>query len=130
MSGKSEMSEESKAINVRVLFFGAARDVTGKTELELTLRSPATARNAFEELLTAFPDLRRFGRSLLLAVNHEYVPVDLEVKDGDELAVFPPVSGGSLESNRVGMMVGDKLTADRIWGFVSNVGERLLRANH
>jgi molybdopterin synthase catalytic subunit len=39
--------------------------------------------------------LRRFGRSLLFAVNQEYAPSDREVRDGDELALFPPVSGGS-----------------------------------
>ena len=88
------MSEETKPIAVRVLFFGAARDVVGKAELQFRLSQPATARSAFEELLTAYPDLSRFGRSLLLAVNQEYAPVNLEVRDGDELALFPPVSGG------------------------------------
>jgi molybdopterin synthase catalytic subunit len=46
--------------------------------------------------MTAFPALRqRFGRSLLFALNQEYAPVDRPVNEGDELAVFPPVSGGS-----------------------------------
>ena len=94
MNGKSESGDEAKSISVYVLFFGAARDATGKSELQLSLNGPTTARNALAKLLETFPDLRRFGRSLLVAVNQEYATLDLEVRDGDELAVFPPVSGG------------------------------------
>jgi len=79
---------------VTVLFFGAARDIAGQTEMEVSL-SAANAGNALEELLEKFPELRRFGRSLLFAVNQEYAQPDREIKDGDELALFPPVSGGS-----------------------------------
>jgi molybdopterin synthase catalytic subunit len=50
-------------------------------------------------VLKKFPDLDRFGRSLLFAVNQEYARADREVQDGDELAVFPPVSGGSSKPN-------------------------------
>lgn len=81
-------------ITVRVLFFGAARETVGKNEIDLKLRSPTAAASAFEQVLEAFPDLRRFGRSLLFAVNQEYATPDREVREGDELAVFPPVSGG------------------------------------
>lgn len=82
-------------ILVRVLFFGAARDHAGRDEVELTLRAPASAAAAFEEILSLYPALRRFGRSLLFAVNQEYARPDAPVQAGDELAVFPPVSGGS-----------------------------------
>ena len=82
-------------IAVKVLFFGAARDAVGQTEVNVSLKGNSTAAKAFEEVLEKFPKLRRFGRSLLFAVNQEYAAADREVKDGDELAVFPPVSGGS-----------------------------------
>jgi molybdopterin synthase catalytic subunit len=88
-----------KRIRVRILFFGAAREVAGCSEMELDLSAPATARTALEEILARYTDLRRFGRSLLFAVNQEYARDEMEVRDGDELAVFPPVSGGeTLES--------------------------------
>jgi molybdopterin synthase catalytic subunit len=82
-------------ITVRVLFFGAARDAAGHTEVEVVLRGTPTASSALAQLLEEFPDLNRFGRSLLFAVNQEYAAADRVVHDGDELAVFPPVSGGS-----------------------------------
>ena len=82
-------------IAVRVLFFGAARDAVGQGEVEFVLTGTPTASSAFAQVLERFPDLRRFGRSLLFAVNQEYAAADREVNDGDELAVFPPVSGGA-----------------------------------
>jgi molybdopterin synthase catalytic subunit len=81
-------------ISVNVLFFGAARDATGTDEARLILNPPHNSQNALEQVLTTYPDLRRFGKSLLFAVNQEYARPEREVSDGDELAVFPPVSGG------------------------------------
>jgi MoaE-MoaD fusion protein len=91
----SEPTSDQQKITVRVLFFGAARDATGHSEVDLILTAPINAASAFAEVLALYPDLRRFGRSLLFAVNQEYSPTDCEVRDGDELALFPPVSGGS-----------------------------------
>ena len=85
-------------IVVKVLFFGAARDAVGHGEVDFVLKSTTTAANAFDKVLEKYPDLRRFGRSLLFAVNQEYATADCEVHDGDELAVFPPVSGGAQEA--------------------------------
>jgi len=83
------------AVKVRVLFFGAARDVVDQNPLELSLAAPATVSTAFQSLVAKFSDLERFGRSLLFAVNQEYATPDTMLKENDELAVFPPVSGGS-----------------------------------
>src|ERR1041385_368251 len=85
----------SDAVKVRVLFFGAARDVVENNPMEISLGAPATVASAFRSLIGQFPDLERFGRSLLSAVNQEYATADTTLKENDELAVFPPVSGGS-----------------------------------
>jgi len=83
------------AVKVRVLFFGAARDVVDQNPLEISLAAPATVATAFQSLVAKFSELERFGRSLLFAVNQEYATPDTVLKENDELAVFPPVSGGS-----------------------------------
>ena len=84
-----------QTIRVRVLYFGAARDDAGREEEQLEVGAPATAASVFEEVLNAHPALRRFGRSLLVAVNEEYAGGEAKVIAGDEIAVFPPVSGGA-----------------------------------
>jgi MoaE-MoaD fusion protein len=84
-----------QTISVRILFFGAARDATGTDEAQPELNPPHDSASAFEQLLNTYPALRRFGKSLLFAVNQEYAGTNREISDSDELAVFPPVSGGS-----------------------------------
>ena len=84
-------------IKISVLFFGAAREVVDQNPLQLSLAAdgPPTLARAFQQLVDKYPNLERFGRSLLFAVNQEYATSETELKDGDELAIFPPVSGGS-----------------------------------
>jgi molybdopterin converting factor subunit 1 len=82
-------------ISVRVLFFGAARDAVGHEEIDLQLVSPSDTNATRAKLFAAFPALERFGNSLLFAVNQEYAEPNREICDGDELAIFPPVSGGA-----------------------------------
>lgn len=88
--------KNKKQIKVRLLFFGAARDVAGHEEIEYVLNAPASVSSAFTEIMEAYPALKeKFGRSLLFAVNQAYESADREVCEGDELAIFPPVSGGN-----------------------------------
>jgi molybdopterin converting factor subunit 1 len=98
---QQEGAVKSERIGVRVLFFGAAREAAGHGEVELQIHAPASAASAFEEIMTSYPELRRFGRSLLFAVNQEYArDADRQVREGDELAVFPPVSGGAEDGDK------------------------------
>jgi len=90
-------SSDEREVRVRVLFFGAAREAAAD-EAVLTLAPGATARQGLERVLEEYPDLKRFRSSLLVAVNQEYArDLDIGLEDGDELALFPPVSGGDGE---------------------------------
>lgn len=99
MSNETQNSPAApNEILVRLLFFGAARDAVGHDAVDVVLPKDTNVTGAFAEVLEKYPALRRFGRSLLFAVNQEYARGDRRIEHGDELAVFPPVSGGSSAS--------------------------------
>lgn len=80
-------------MQVRVLLFGVLKDRLGGAEQAVEL--PTGARVAD---VTAWAR-RLLGedgliRSLAVAVNREYARPETELRDGDEVALLPPVSGG------------------------------------
>jgi len=77
-------------VTVRVLFFGALRDLAGRSEDILTLDS-GTLRSVFER----YPPLAPYAKSIVLARNQAFAAPETPIADGDEIAFLPPVSGGS-----------------------------------
>ncbi len=77
-------------MSVRVKFFASLRDHLGRAEDELNLEQTATIAEVWRQL---WPDTP-LPPNTLAAVNMEYQELDHPVKDGDEVAFFPPVTGG------------------------------------
>ena len=69
------------------------RDVVGSPEL-LLKTDAVTTGELWVQLEKKFPELSPFSASRAVAVNHEYVRADHTLHEGDEIAFFPPVSGG------------------------------------
>lgn len=88
-------SSMPNTIRITLLLFGQAREWAGASSIDLQLDSPATVDTAFAELKTRHPRLAGMQNSLLFAVNEEYASRDKPLADGDQVAVLPPVSGGS-----------------------------------
>jgi MoaE-MoaD fusion protein len=84
-------------ISLTILLFGRAREVVGEATLEMQVAKPATVASAFAALAAEHPKLAEMGRSLLFAVNEEYADRTHVLRDGDQLAMLPPVSGGAGE---------------------------------
>lgn len=78
---------------IKVIAFGIARDIIGGRETELQIVGEVSAAQAMTQLKEKFPAFERLT-SLHLAVNEEYVNDDYQIKNGDELVLIPPVSGG------------------------------------
>ena len=79
---------------VKVLFFARLREVVGSHELSLSLEIPASISQLLDTLEQNYPALKEMRPIIRVGVNQEYVLEDIELKDGDEIALIPPVSGG------------------------------------
>jgi molybdopterin synthase catalytic subunit len=79
---------------IEVLYFAAARDAAG-TSRDTLAAAPADVRALREALAAARPGLARVLPRCRIAVDREFVDDDAPLRDGAEVAVVPPVSGGS-----------------------------------
>ncbi|CAN0320032.1 unnamed protein product [Phaeothamnion confervicola] len=84
-------------MKAKVLFFASARELAGVSSTEVELPGEASSTSALRRRLAEqIPALAPIAATITLAVNHEYLPVeeDAPLKDGDEVALIPPISGG------------------------------------
>jgi molybdopterin converting factor subunit 1 len=82
-------------MKARVRFFARLAEVAGTRETDVELGEGLSVADVFRLLCQRFPELADHAGSLMYAVNAEYVPPDHPLQAGDELALIPPVSGGS-----------------------------------
>lgn len=80
-------------INVRL--FATLRQLAGWPKQTLDLPTDATVADALAELDRRFPQLTVTKRTIYVAVNQEYARPTQQLHAGDEVALFPPVSGGA-----------------------------------
>ena len=81
-------------MNVNVKLFAIVKDRAGVGECSLELREGATVAAAGRAIADRFPALKDFEPRVAYAVNREYANRETVLRDGDELALIPPVSGG------------------------------------
>jgi molybdopterin converting factor subunit 1 len=81
-------------MRVTIRLFARLRDLAGGGELVRELPGPATVHEVWRSLTDEVPALREYEQSLSVAVNAEYSRMAAAVRDGDEVAFLPPVSGG------------------------------------
>lgn len=86
-------------MKIRILLFARLRDLLGTDSVELDSPDIESVGDAYRILRARHPELEAFSRSLLVAVNHEFADWNTPVAEGDELALFPPVSGGQTSPN-------------------------------
>ncbi len=81
-------------MNITILLFATLKDLAGQSRLPLTLPDSATVADVRKTLSALHPHLAPNLNAAIAAVNREYAfPADA-VHEGDEVAFFPPVSGG------------------------------------
>ncbi len=80
---------------IKVLFFAQTKELVGTGEIEIS-ESFATVEELRQNLVTRGDkwELALEAGKLLVAVNQAIVPLDFAISEGDEVAFFPPVTGG------------------------------------
>jgi MoaE-MoaD fusion protein len=84
-------------MQIRVLFFGALRDLTGRAEDSISLTESATVGDVLSHYEKTDSRWKNMTGSIAMSVNHEYAGRERKLKPGDEVGMLPPVSGGSGE---------------------------------
>lgn len=81
---------------IRILFFAQLRENFGRAAIELDLHQQTSLAEVHQLLIKKFPELQNLlnQKNILMSVNQEYATNATLVKPGDEVAFFPPVTGG------------------------------------
>ena len=79
---------------VRLRFLARYAELVGREEIELDIAQPATVGDLVRRVQDELPAARQLPDHPLAAVNLQHVRLDAAVRDGDEVALLPPLAGG------------------------------------
>jgi molybdopterin converting factor subunit 1 len=88
-------------MDVDIRYFAMIREIVGHSRERRTVAEGATAGDLFDVIAADHPRLERLKPVVLPMVNQVYVPIDHPLRDGDEVAFIPPVSGGEPKRFRI-----------------------------
>ena len=88
-------SRKNDAMKIKVLYFATFRDLTGLREEEINLPNTLTLADLKDHLVDLHSPIEKGIPTAVFAINREFAFPEDVIHDGDEVAVFPPVSGGS-----------------------------------
>jgi molybdopterin converting factor subunit 1 len=106
-------------MRVRILFFGGLKDLAGKSSDLLELPDGALVRDVLAHYLAEVPRMKESLASLAVAVNQEYSGAETRLKSDDEVALLPPVSGGSGRTS----IVRDPIDTQAVLGRMKQGGD-------
>jgi molybdopterin synthase catalytic subunit len=93
-------------VKIELLAFASAGDALGSHSLELELPDGSRVADLKEQLLTDHPALAPVWPRLAVAVDGELATPESELAEGSEVALLPPVSGGTPERRRTALTDG------------------------
>jgi len=81
---------------ITVKYFASLKQMAGKDEDQFDIGAETTLQQLSEKISQTLPQIGELMREnkVMISVNHDVVPQDTIVKDGDEIALLPPFSGG------------------------------------
>jgi len=106
-------------MRITVLYFAVFRERLGRDDEPLELAAGACVRDAIATLAGRHPAIAALRGKFRVAVNEEFADDDRALLDGDEVALIPPVAGGS---DRHVRLLDEPLSVDRCVAAVSGPG--------
>lgn len=91
---QEESSTKAHSISVNVLFFANLQEAFKCNELKLQVAEGTTLKEVRDKLFSEVKIKEEKVKAVMYAVNHEYSSLDRKLKDKDEVAFLPFVSGG------------------------------------
>ena len=82
-------------MDIQVKLFATLKDRAGSSHVTVDLPDEATVALLLDRLAAAQPKLAPSIATCIVAVNQEFAFGSTPIRSGDEVALFPPVSGGS-----------------------------------
>ena len=82
-------------MRVKVKLFARLRAMAGTARLEAQLKEGATVGDMLAQLHAEYPRLEPTAIPMIVSVNQQFASSGTQLHDGDEIALFPPVSGGA-----------------------------------
>lgn len=98
-------------MKVNISLFAGLHDLVGKRNLTLELADGATVDQLRTKLGELYPVVVPYMATLVCAVDDEFVPVDHALEEDDDVALIPPVSGGS---NTLFLVTSEPLDAQQL----------------
>ncbi len=101
-------------MKITVKLFARMRELVGTNSLERDLAEGANIGTLIESLQADYPQLADVAARTITAVNQDFADVDTLLTEGDEVAFFPPVSGGSGADDGKFSITLDPISLDNI----------------
>ncbi|UCC92324.1 MAG: molybdopterin converting factor subunit 1 [Thermoplasmata archaeon] len=81
-------------MDIRVRYFAAHKEITGVPEETVSVPEGTTVDGLMEAVMALHPELEPIRRDTMVSVNRGVGSGGIVLKEGDDVALFPPIQGG------------------------------------
>jgi MoaD family protein len=84
----------TSTVRISILYFATVKDATGIRMESIDLSNDTSIREMLSKISIIYPKLKHILNNIQISVNYRIVDLNTVLKEGDEPALLPPISGG------------------------------------